>query len=194
MSLKVNVSKAIGKGDDSAKLFIKKALKSSETHGFDHDSVYYVQGKYYLFEYLKCESDTVSPHTSNPKYYPYNWKKFYSLWKTACKLNACLLLVNYSDRLKDCNQVKVMYVKGFQYDAIEAYLEKTERGEKGIHCEYLDMEEFKISFDEYSDYLCKINALASLPHDEHEKLPERMLACINDMTKTRTVKHPILPR
>lgn len=189
----LNESKAIGKSDDSAKLFIQKALKGSDTHGFDHDSVYYVHGKYYLFEYLKCESNRVSPHTSNPKYYPYNWKKFYSLWQTARRLNAYLLLINYSDRPADSNQVKVMYVKDFDYTALEKYLERAERSGWGGQCEYLIMDEYKITFDQYSEYLCKINALASLPNDEVDKLPQRLLAYVNKMANVGLVKQPILP-
>ena len=44
-------SKAIGKADDSSKLFIQKALAGVDTHGFDLDSVYCIQGEYYVFEY-----------------------------------------------------------------------------------------------------------------------------------------------
>lgn len=189
----MNESKAIGKSDDSAKLFIQKSLKGTNTHGFDHDSVYYVQGKYYLFEYLKCESDRVSPHTSNPKYYPYNWKKFYSLWQTARKLDAYLLLINYSDRQSDSNQVKVMYVKDFDYHALEKYLERSESGGWKGQCEYLVMEEYKITFEQYSQYLCKINSLASLPEEGEDTLPARILAYINQTAKNGMVKHPILP-
>lgn len=189
----MNESKAIGKSDDSAKLFIQKSLKGSATHGFDHDSIYYVQGKYYLFEYLKCESEKVSPYTSNPKYYPYNWKKFYSLWQTACRLDAYLFLINYSDRERDSNEVKVMYVKSFDYEALDKYLEAIDQGDRGGRCEYLIMEEYKITFDKYSKYLRYINGLASLPSDN--KLPQRVLDHVSMSKKVNAVliEHPILP-
>lgn len=174
----MNDSKVIGKGDDSAKLFIQKGLAGEVTHGFDLDSVYYVQGKYYLFEYLKCESDRVSPHTSNPKYYPCNWKKFYSLWQSAKRLNAYLLLVNYSDRIQDSKQVKVMYVKDFNYNALEEYLIRAKNGNRSGQCEYLVLEEYKISSDQYSEYLCRLNSLASLPSEEQKKLPKHLLAYV----------------
>jgi hypothetical protein len=175
-------------------LFIQKSLKGSDTHGFDHDSVYYVQGKYYLFEYLKCESDKVSPHTSNPKYYPYNWKKFWSLWQTAKRLNAYLLLINYSDRKRDSNQVKVMYVKDFDYEALEKYLERSACGGWRDHCEYLVMDEYKITFEQYSEYLCKINSLASLPSNENDRLQQRIMAYVSKMSEASMIKQPILPR
>ena len=55
------------------------------------------------------------------------------------------------------------------------------------------MDEYKITFDQYSEYLCKINALASLPNDEVDKLPQRLLAYVNKMANVGLVKQPILP-
>ncbi len=185
-------SKVIGKGDDSAKLFIQKSLAGNETHGFDHDSVYYVQGHYYLFEYLKCDSKKVTPHTSNPRYYPYNWKKFYSLWQTAQRLKAYLLLINYSDREADQNLVKVMHVKDFNYTALDSYLEKCEKGLWGGQCDYLVMDEYKISFDEFSKYLCKINSYASLPEEENTRVPQRIFKYYERIQEA--IKQPILPK
>lgn len=187
----MNQSKAIGKSDDSAKLFIQKALRGNETHGFDHDSVYCVAGKYYLFEYLKCESNRVTPHTSNPKYYPYNWKKFYSLWQTAQRLCAYLLLVNYSDRLSDQNLVKLMYVKNFDYDSLDKYLERAENGFRGAW-EYMVMDEYKLTFDQFSNYLCRLNSLATLPVVENGDLPKRILAYANMLSNSK-IRQPILP-
>lgn len=189
----MNDSKAIGKSDDSAKLFIQKALAGEDTHGFDHDSIYYVQGKYYLFEYLKCESNKVTPHTSNPKYYPYNWKKFYSLWQTAQRLQAYLLLVNYSDRPQDSNLVKVMHIKDFNYNAIDEYLIRTENGGWGGQCDYLIMDEYKLTFDQYSQYLCKLNSLASLPSDDNKALPKHLLKYVQMLSNQINIKQPILP-
>ncbi len=79
------VSKPISKSDDSSKEFIIKCLKGDETHGFDIDSIYFYKGKYLIFEYLKDENLSLSPHQSDPKYYPYNWQKFYSLFQTSVK-------------------------------------------------------------------------------------------------------------
>lgn len=186
-------SKAIGKADDSSKLFIQKALAGVDTHGFDLDSVYCIQGEYYVFEYLKCESDKVSPHTSNPKYYPYNWKKFYSLWQTAQRMGAYLFLVNYSDRPKDSDQVKVMYVKKFDYEELEKYLERSKNGGWGGQSSYLEMDQYMLTFREFSDYLKKINAMATLPVEKNTLLPKRVAAAIQPKNVT-AVNHPVLPK
>ena len=190
----MNKSKAIGKGDDSVKLFLQRALQGEETHGFDHDSLYYVRGHYYLFEYLKCESDRVTPHTSHPRYYPYNWKKFYSLWQSARCLQGYLLLVNYSERPGDSNQVKVMYVKGFDYAALEQYLAEQDAGRRyGGRCEYLLTDEYKLTFGQFSAYLRRLNSMAELPPEEEKVVPERVGACVMTSRRPRVVGGPLLP-
>lgn len=189
----MNQSKAIGKGDDSVKLFLQRALQGEETHGFDHDSLYYVQGRYYLFEYLKCESSKVTPHTSHPRYYPYNWKKFYVLWQSAQRLQGYLLLVNYSDRASDSDQVKVMYVKGFDYAALEQYLAEQEAGRGYTRCEYLVMEEFKLTFGQFSAYLRRLNRMAELPPEEGQDVPDRVRAYLMPSVRKRIVRGPVLP-
>lgn len=90
-------SKKISKIDDSSKKFIMDCLGNNNTYGFDIDSIYFVDGQWYLFEYLKCENEYMNPHTSNPKYYPWNYKKFLSLYKIKNELNGKLFLINYSD-------------------------------------------------------------------------------------------------
>lgn len=62
-----NFSKPIQKTDDSAKQLIIEALEGQETGGFDLDSVYNIQGTYYVLEFLKC--DTVRPFNSHPRRY-----------------------------------------------------------------------------------------------------------------------------
>lgn len=53
---------------------------------------------YILFEYLLCdEKQTVTPHTSHPKWYwGRNKAKFLGLWRVARSLDATLYLVNYA--------------------------------------------------------------------------------------------------
>ncbi|MGJ0148882.1 hypothetical protein ACP0SG_02890 [Campylobacter lari] len=130
-------SKIISKNDDSSKEFIIKCLNSDKTYGFDIDSIYLLHdnktNQYYIFEYLKCESGYLIPHTSDPKYYPYNWRKFHSLFQLSKQLNAKLILVNYGDGYKQIKknneiileelnnkekyieEVKVFYVSKINY-------------------------------------------------------------------------------
>lgn len=138
----------------------------------------------------------MTPYTSNPKFYPYNWRKFYSLWQTAQKLEAYLLLVNYSDRSADRDLVKVMYVTDFDYEALDCYLAQLEADPYyKWHCEYLIMEEYRLTFSQYAAYLRRINELATLPKDEKRQLPERILSYLNGDPAAghASVSHPILP-
>ena len=43
-------SKKISKIDDSSKKFIMDCLGNNNTYGFDIDSIYFVDGQWYLFE------------------------------------------------------------------------------------------------------------------------------------------------
>ena len=52
-------SKKISKIDDSSKKFIMDCLGGNNTYGFDIDSIYFVNGQWYLFEYLKCENEHI---------------------------------------------------------------------------------------------------------------------------------------
>lgn len=99
-------SKPLSKGDDDAKALIIDCLQGTHTGGFDLDSVYCIQGKYIIFEYLKC--DTVRPYQSHPNRYWYkNKRKFLTLWKLTQKLEGSLVLVNYEDSRE---QIKVIHV------------------------------------------------------------------------------------
>ena len=117
-----NLSKPISKTDDASKQMQIDSLKGDQGHGFDIDTIYFVDGEWYIFEYLKCENEFVSPFTSEPARYPWNWKKFHSLYQVAKKLNGKLILVNYSTREKDRNEVKVMFVKNINYEMIKEYI------------------------------------------------------------------------
>ena len=121
-------SKPIKKTDDESKRFIIDCLGGENTHGFDVDSVYYYKGCWCLFEYLKCENENMTPYTSDPKYYPWNWKKFYSLFCLAKGVNGKLILVNYSTREADKNLVKVMEVTSFNANKINDYIKNNKTG------------------------------------------------------------------
>lgn len=100
-------SKPLSKGDDSAKELIIDCLKGTFTGGFDLDSVYCIDGKYIVFEYLKC--DTVRPFKSHPnRYWKKNKRKFISLWNISQKLDATLILVNYEDSREQFKVIKVL--------------------------------------------------------------------------------------
>ena len=51
-----NLSKPISKTDDASKQMQIDSLKGDQGHGFDIDTIYFVDGEWYIFEYLKCEN------------------------------------------------------------------------------------------------------------------------------------------
>ncbi len=100
-------SKAIGKADDDAKILIIEALEEKHTGGFDLDSIYLIEGKYHVLEFLKC--DTVRPNESHPKRYWFkNSQKFISLWNITQKLEGVLYLVNYEASREQFKVIKVL--------------------------------------------------------------------------------------
>lgn len=159
-------SKIISKTDESSKEFIMKCLEKNVTHGFDVDSVYFADNKWFVLEFLKCDSEYVSPHSSDPRRYPWNWKKFHSLYQLSKSLNGELILVNYSDREKDSNQVKVMFVKGLDYDILKSKMDSN----GNVPREFLDYIIFDrievLSFDEFQKYLVELNFKAGIPNLE----------------------------
>lgn len=164
-------SKQIFKGDDSSKEFIIKCLKNDETHGFDIDSIYFYEGKYLIFEYLKDNNLKLSPHQSDPKYYPYNWKKFYSLFQITKKLNATLYLVNYSNGFGQGGEKQPENFKEQVrlFEVIDVDIEKLEReylnlplGKRPKHCEYIKSKTKELTFEEYSLWLREINKKSRL--------------------------------
>lgn len=90
-------SKTLDKWDEWAKLLIIELLNWAKTGGFDLDSVYFIKWKYYVIEFLKCDSKLpwVTPFTSHPNRYWKNKQKFISLWNITEKLNWDLYLINY---------------------------------------------------------------------------------------------------
>ena len=100
-------SKPISKTDESAKELIIETLDGEVTGGFDIDSVYNIDGKYFIIEFLKC--DTVRPFESHPKrYWNKNKQKFISLWDLTSKLGGVLYLVNYEDTREQFRVIKVL--------------------------------------------------------------------------------------
>ena len=104
-----NNSKPIGKGDDDAKALIIETLEGEWTGGFDLDSIYLINQKYYILEFLKCE--TVRPNNSHPnRYWFKNKQKFISLWEITKKLDGILYLVNYEDSRDQFKVIKVLKI------------------------------------------------------------------------------------
>ena len=100
-------SKPIGKGEDDANSLIIEALEGGFTGGFDLDSVYLINGKYHVLEFLKCE--TVRPNKSHPnRYWFKNKQKFISLWDITKKLDGVLYLVNYEDSREQFKVINVI--------------------------------------------------------------------------------------
>lgn len=153
----MTTSKKISKADDASKKFIMECLKEDDTFGFDIDSIYYVNSTWHLFEYLKCENEYMNPHTSNPKYYPWNYKKFLSLYKIKEKLDGKLYLINYSDRAKDQNMVKMMEVIELDEDKLNEYIQAEKKPKR---LEYLILDERKMTKKEFSDWLRDLNSKA----------------------------------
>ncbi len=90
-------SKILWKWDDWAKLLLIELLDWAKTWWFDIDSMYCINWKYYVIEFLKCESKYpwITPFTSHPNKYWFNKQKFISLRNTTKKLNWVLYLINY---------------------------------------------------------------------------------------------------
>ena len=156
-------SKKISKNDEASKDFIRKLLGDNDTHGLDIDSIYHSNGKWVVLEFLKCESEYVSPHTSHPRNYPWNWKKFVTLFYIAQQLNGDLYLVNYSDRAKDSNEVRLMKVSGINKELIDRYIKN--KLEFRTKLDYLIIDEkddIKMSYKDFENWFIELNNLADM--------------------------------
>ena len=107
-------SKILWKWDDGAKILLIELLNWAKTWWFDLDSVYCVNWKYFVIEFLKFESKFpwMTPFTSHPNKYWFNKQKFISLWDITQKLNWKLFLINYetTDEWKIWDRFKLMEV------------------------------------------------------------------------------------
>lgn len=106
--------------DDSGLSLTIKALNGSSTAGFDFDM--YEPTERIVIEFLKRENKYVTNLTAHPVRYPWNYKKFISLWSATQKLKGILYLVNYSNDHNEAIsiiQVNKMNIKtGFIEDDI----------------------------------------------------------------------------
>lgn len=117
------VSKPLGHDDQSGFQFAQEMLCGDVTAAvnFDRLQKHPAMG-YILFEYLLCdEKQTVTPHTSHPKWYwGRNKAKFLGLWRVARSLEATLYLVNYAKAgtLHE-DKVRVIEVHDMDVDGIK---------------------------------------------------------------------------
>ena len=101
----MNKSKPLLSSDDSADEFVRECLKGDPTYGINFDRIQTNSqtGKYLILEYLLCDEkqfkNKVTPFTSHPnRYFHLNKRRFLTLWKLSKKLNADLILINYSKK------------------------------------------------------------------------------------------------
>lgn len=185
-----NKGKGIRNIDDS-KLFQIRCLAQGLTKeeqqgkGIDVETVYYSKDvdtngniksdamKYFVFEYLKCQSELVTPWTSNPNRYKPNWRKFYTLYVLTTKIGGQLVLVNYSDgqyQNGDAvpeeykNQVKVMYVSHIDKTVLDRLSVMSNEELKTNKEQYIFFSEVKeMTFEEYAKWLIQMNSNCDLP-------------------------------
>lgn len=94
-----------------------KALNGNSTAGFDFDM--YEPSENIVIEFLKRENLQVTNLTAHPVRYPWNFKKFVSLWSATQRLSGTLYLVNYSDDYKE--NISVIEVVGMNtYGSIQS--------------------------------------------------------------------------
>ena len=126
-----NNSKPIQKTCDDMMNLISDVLNGENTYGFNVDSVYCINGLYYVLEFLCC--DSVSPAKSHPsRYWKKNRRKFLSLFELTQKLGGRFILVNYETSHTD---FKVMEL-----------VKATEDGCETIGDKVMNREEFDVWF------------------------------------------------
>jgi hypothetical protein len=98
-------SKPLNTSDISAFEFVKECMGGDVTYGINFDKIQTNSetGKYLILEYLLCDEkqfkNNVTPFTSHPnRYFHKNKAKFIKLWELTKKLDANLMLINYSKK------------------------------------------------------------------------------------------------
>ena len=100
-----NISKKLSKTDDSAGKFVIEMLAGDQTFGINFDRIQWDNKieKYVILEYLYCHplqfERNITPFTSHPnRYFSKNSQKFISLWRLTKKIDAQLILINYTSK------------------------------------------------------------------------------------------------
>ena len=141
-------------------------LKNNHTHGFDIDAIYFSGNKWIVFEFLKCDHEYINPHTSSPNRYPWNWRKFHNLYQLSKRLEAELILVNYSDRQHDKHLIKVMVVDRIDYDKLKSQFDKNMNVPRAAIDYIVFKKESDLTFDEFKKMFIDLNENAQLPEME----------------------------
>lgn len=148
--------------EDTCKKFTAECLKGDPVHAIDIDTLFCINGTWYIFEYLKCDSILVNPYTSDPSKYAYNWKKFYTLWQITKQLKGKLFLINYGDKLEYSDMVRVMKVKDIDLNIISSFMKMNYQELKNFRKPYIYYDEdMKMTKEKFSNWLRKINREAS---------------------------------
>ena len=158
-----NKSKSIFKTEEeTCKRFTAECLQGDPIHAIDIDTLYHTKDGWAIFEYLKCDSIYVTPHTSDPSKYVFNWRKFYSLWEITKALNGTLYLINYADKEEYKDLVRVMKVKEMNEKMFTVFEKMTYQQLRNYKTPYITYEEdMKMTKEEFSAWLRKFNAEAN---------------------------------
>ena len=105
------MTKQLEKTEDGGKALIKELIGQDSTRGFDLDSVYCVNGNYFVLELLFCDtSQNPWPRDSHPsRYFEQDVQKFVSLWKITNRLQGRLILINYEETHSEFKLMEVEY-------------------------------------------------------------------------------------
>lgn len=157
-------SKPIKKNDEASKEFIIELLNGEKTHGIDIDSIYYTkENGWIILEFLKC--DTVDPYQSHPNRYPFNWKKFATLFTLSQKLEGQLILVNYSKEDKWKNNIKLLFVENVD---IAKVLNDLSCGLR--YSDYIQGKEEKITLSEFRNWFVNLNRNSGYPWNNTDEM------------------------
>tara|TARA_Y100001949_G_C15778920_1_gene239758 strand:+ start:93 stop:578 length:486 start_codon:yes stop_codon:yes gene_type:complete len=104
-SIMNHFSKKLSKTDDSGEKFVIEMLSGDQTFGINFDRIQWDNKieKYVILEYLYCHPSqferNITPFTSHPnRYFRINDQKFISLWRLTKKIDAQLILINYTSK------------------------------------------------------------------------------------------------
>ena len=104
-SIMNHFSKKLSKTDDSGEKFVIEMLSGDPTYAINFDRIQWDNKieKYVILEYLYCHPSqferNITPFTSHPnRYFGKNTQKFISLWKLTKKIDAQLILINYTSK------------------------------------------------------------------------------------------------
>lgn len=151
-------SKKISKVDEASKQFIIDVLEGNQTHGIDIECIYYNQKKIWIvIEFCKC--DTLDPFSSHPNNYPFNWRKFVTLFEISQKLGGELWIINYSLKEQWRNNIRLLNIRGVDY-ALVNQLIKSQTQPRG-YVGYLKYEDNRMSLTDFKSFFKDLNNKAS---------------------------------